>query len=195
MSTNVRSNLERLARLGLLAASTLLACGTGQDPAPAPAPASMKVSAQSGGTYDLANTTWTRCEVGWPAAGQSYWQAWVFGEGTATIRHEVYTASTDCTGATDPAQHFEVAMTVEITGGPRTVGWDGSPPAGCPATVTATGVTFTAPAYSLIAKGVAYVDDTRTPPWLFVTNPGDPPPPADADGYPTVLPIMEQAKL
>lgn len=177
--------------IALVALSTLLGCGSGEDPAPGPAPGpvNMKVAARSGGTYDLANTAWITCEANSPIAGQSYWHAWLFGEGTAAIRHEVHTAATDCTGATGPAEHFEVAMTFEITGGSRTVGWEEGTPAGYPATVTATGVTFSVPAYSMTVKGVVFVDDTQSPPWIFVTNPGDTPgPPRDADGYPTVLP-------
>ena len=189
MRSHVRS-----AAVALLAAVALVACGT--DDAPAPGPANMKVRGESGALFDLTHTTWTRCESGWPYAGQSYWHAWMFGAGTATIKHEVYTASTDCTGATDPAEHFEVVMTFDPSGSDRTVGWEGTPPAGYGSTIVGTGVTFTAPAYSLTAKGVAYVDDTRTPAWIFVTNPGDtPPPPADADGYPTILSTLEHAKL
>ena len=154
--------------------------------------------ARSGALYDLTDTTWTRCENGWPAPGQSYWHAWVFGHGTASIRHEVYTASTDCTGPTDPVEHFQVDMSFQPTGGDRTVGWEFGPPEGYPETVVATGVTATVPSYSFSAKGVAWVDDTRTPAWIFVTNPGDTapsPPPVDADGYPTVLPGLDHAKL
>jgi hypothetical protein len=150
------------------------------------------VRARSGALYDLTNTTWTRCENGWPAAGQSYWHAWSFGARTATIRHEVYPFSTDCTGATDPAEHFQVDMSLEVTGGDRTVGWDPAAPGGYPATVAATGVTFASSGLS--AKGVVYVDDTRVPAWIFLTNPGDPAPPADGEGYPTVLNTMEHVR-
>ena len=149
------------------------------------------VTARSGALYDLTGTTWTRCENGWPAGGQSYWHAWSFGAGTATIRHEVYTGSTDCTGATDPAQHFQVDMELALTGGDRTVAWDPAAPVGYPASVTVTGVTFASAAYSLTAKGVVFVDDAHVPAWIFLTNPGDPAPPADADGYPKVLNTME----
>lgn len=183
----------RSAAFALLAAAALVACGP--DDAPAPSPSNMKVRGASGALYDLTHTTWTRCESGWPYEGQSYWHAWVFGTGTAIIKHEVYTASTDCTGVTDPAEHFEVSMTFDPSGSDRTVGWEGTPPAGYASTIVGTGVTFTAPAHSLIAKGVAYVDDSRTPAWIFVTNPGDSPPPSvDADGYPTILSTLEHAR-
>jgi hypothetical protein len=186
------SRRVRIASSALLAAAVLLACPGPDDPPPPP---DMKVRARSGALFDLTGT-WTRCENGWPEAGKSYWHSWVFGAGTATIKHEVHVASTDCTGATDPAEHFQVDMSFEPTGGDRTVGWEYAPPTGYPATVVGTGATFAVPSHSFTAKGVAFVDDTRTPAWIFVTNPGDtPPPPADADGYPTILSGLEHEKV
>jgi hypothetical protein len=81
-----------------------------------------------------------------------------------------------------------------VTGGARIVGWDPAAPAGYPTTVAATGVTFAAPPSLTTAKGVVFVDDTRVPASIFVTNPGDPAPPADADGYPTVLSAGEHVR-
>jgi hypothetical protein len=181
----------RLIALASLAASPLLGCGGSNGTAPP----SAVVKAASGASYDLAGTTWTRCEAGNPAPGQSYWHAWAFGQGTATIRHEVHTASTTCTGATDPSEHFEIAMTFAVGPERAAVGWDPAPPTGYAPSVSATGVTFSSQGLSV--KGVVHVDDTRTPHWLFVTNPGDAqqnPPPTDADGYPTVLPDLENVK-
>jgi len=90
-------------------------------------------------------------------------------------------------------------MAFDADGGTRVVGWDGSAPAGYPATVTATGVTFSLsgasfPGGGSTRKGVAYVDDQRTPAWLFLTNPGDEVPPVDSAGYPTVLPTWEHVR-
>jgi cysteine-rich repeat protein len=153
-------------------------------------PPTMLVKTASGETLDLANTTWTTCEAGYPQVGQSYWHAWTFGSATATITHEVHLATTDCTGETDPAEHFSVTMGFQV-GPDRTVGWQEPAPPAYSASVVASGVTFSdAP----LAKGVAFVDDQRSPPLLFITNPGDEPPPLDAAGYPTLLPSFASAK-
>jgi hypothetical protein len=146
----------------------------------------LPVKTASGGTVELANTAWTTCDPNSPATGQSYGHLWAFGDRTATVSHDVYPGSIDCSGLTDPASHFEVSMTMG-TAPDRTVGWQAPAPTGYPASVVATGVTFTNGPTT--AKGVAFVDDAKTPAILFITNPGDSPaPPADAAGYPTVLP-------
>ena len=156
----------------------------------------MTVQSATGAPFDLAGTVWKFCDsgngTGYPSAGQSYEHLWAFGVGVARISHDVHTGSLDCTGPTDPAQHFEVTMSFS-TGPVRTVGWEQTAPPGYPVSVVATGVTMSLGAQS--ARGVAFVDDTAGPPLLFITNPGDPPAPTDADGYPTQLPNIASAKL
>jgi len=178
----------------LLAAIALAACSSGDDGDGRVG--STVVKAASGAPFDLAGTSWASCYPDDPAPGESYGHGWSFGQGTATQRHDVFTGSTDCTGATDPGQHFEVTMSFDADGGDRTVAWEGGvAPAGYPDAVTTTGVTFSISGMSFpgggsTRKGVAYVDDGKSPAWIFITNPGDDPPPLDAAGYPTVLTTM-----
>jgi hypothetical protein len=170
----------------ILSAALLAMMGGCGSPA---SPANMNVRTASGALLDLTGTTWTFCDSLYPVAGQSYWHSWYFTAGAATILHEVHTASTDCTGATDPGQHFSTTMSFDASGGDRVVGWkDATPPTGRPASVTATGATFSAQGMS--RKGVVWVDDGPAPDVIFLTNPGDAAPPVDADGYPTVLPVV-----
>jgi hypothetical protein len=154
-------------------------------------PPVLPVRTTSGATLDLANTAWTTCDADYPAAGKSYGHLWAFGDRNATISHDVYTSATNCTGPTDVPSHFETTMTLG-TGSNRTVGWESPPPTGYPASVVATGVEFTVGTSSV--KGVALVDDAKSPPVLFISNPGDAPPPVDASGYPTVLPNFASKK-
>jgi hypothetical protein len=156
----------------------------------------MTVQSATGAPFDLAGTFWNFCDsgdsTGYPAPGQSYQHVWAFGVGVTRISHDVHTGSLDCTGSTDPTQHFEVTMSFS-TGPVRTVGWEQPAPPGYTDSVVATGVTMSFGVQS--ARGVAFVDDTATPPLLFITNPGDPPAPPDPDGYPTQLPNIASAKL
>jgi hypothetical protein len=188
--------MRPIFRVLLAAAIALGACkkddGIKKDGTPG-----LSVSARSGAPFDLLGTTWTACNPNDPQAGQSYAHAWSFGTSAATIVHDVHTASTDCTGATDTGQHFDVTMTFAV-GPSRNAGWDDPAPSGQPDPVLATSVTFslsgglTFPSGVASLDGLAYVDDTGAAPVLFITNPGDV---TDPDAVPTTLPSFVAGTL
>ncbi len=95
------------------------------------------VRALPGPSTDLTGTTWSLCEADSPLPGQSQRRGETYGIGTMTHVEDTYLSSTTCDGEPDPTQHWELVAQV-VTLGDRLAGWDGTPPAGLPAQVTAT---------------------------------------------------------
>lgn len=149
-----------------------------------PTPSDLVVQTASGTPMNLTGSEWALCNANEPSAGMSRLKSARFAAGTFTAVEVVYVASTDCTGATDPAQG-KTATAKAAAQGEREAGWDNGPPSGLPATVTATAVLFSGFTPSDIPdlKTLAFVNDLASPQTLHMGGqPGGAP-----DGYPTTL--------
>jgi hypothetical protein len=148
----------------------------------------MVVRTVPGGTADLAGTTWTTCFPNEPSPGLSRWTSDAYATGALTHREEIYVASTDCSGPTDPQRAWTVTASL-LTAGDRLVGWLGSQPPGLAATVIATGIVVsgtdprTQQPFSF--KDLLLLDDRTSPRLLYSGD--DDPPALDPEGFSTVL--------
>jgi hypothetical protein len=175
--------------IAVLLVSSLVAAGCGGDDSPPVAP-SLKVSSVSGARYELNGTTWVSCHENEPVAMQSRQTVDVYSAGALQHSEDVYPATGDCTGATDPAGHFSATATMAIAPD-RTVGWAVTPPPGLAADVAASPVTYSAAQGSL--RTLVFVDDTVTPQRLYSGNDGNGAV-LDIDGYPVQLSPLAAVK-
>jgi hypothetical protein len=178
--------------IAVLLVSSLVAAGCGGDDSP-PVPPSLKVSSASGARYELNGTTWVSCHANEPVATQSRQTVDVYSAGTLQHTEDVYTAATNCTGATDPAAHFS-SGTANVSIAPdRTVGWNAvTPPPGLAENVAASPVTYSGPQGAFL-RTLAFVDDTVTPQRLYSGNDGNGAV-LDIDGYPVELEPLAAVK-
>jgi cysteine-rich repeat protein len=142
------------------------------------------VRTTSGALAPLDGTTWSHCEADSPTTGQSVRRTDAFAWPEVARGEDVYTASTDCSGPTDPAAH-RIVRTVVIAVTDRTVGWKDAPPAGLDAQVIATGLTFADPTTREVVLRDVRLLDAAAMPLLVYAGYGDGP--RDADGFPTQL--------
>ncbi len=168
--------------LGAIAALALV--GAGCSSSESDAPAHLVVRTASGDVTDVTGTTWSVCNANEPSAGMSRLKSASFGAGAFAATEVVFTASVDCTGATDPAQGRN-ATAQAAAQGERQVGWDQGAPAGVPATVTATAVLLSGftPAGIPDLKTLVLVNDLASPATLHMGSDAAVAP----DGYPTSL--------
>jgi hypothetical protein len=156
----------------------------GCDSEDTPTPEHLVVQTASGTPMDLTGSEWARCNANEPSAGMSRLKGARFAAGTFTATEVVYVASTDCTGATDPAQG-KTATAKAAAQGEREAGWDNGAPTGLPATVTATAVLLSGFTPSGIPdlKTLLFVNDLASPRRLHMGGEIGVAP----DGYPTTL--------
>ena len=174
-----------LLALLLLSAGGLAAAACGGGSSGGPAGTAIVVRALPGPTLDLTGTTWASCYTGEPAAGQSQRRSEAYALGQVTHLEETFPASETCAGTPDAAQRAEVVATVTLLGD-RVVGWNGTPPAGLPAEVTATAIevkgTWTGTGQALSFRSLRFVD-ARTAARRIYEGKEAPAP----DGVPTLL--------